>query len=79
MKPPLEDETHTYSVVVRFEIARDGSARNVEIETGSGVPSLDRSALRAVDDASPFPPPPSLGAQPFLTARIRFDYLPGRP
>lgn len=76
VRPVLEDASEIYSVVVRFEIGRDGAARNAEIETPSGVPSLDRSALRAVNEASPFPPPPASWKAPTLTARIRFDLKP---
>ena len=45
-------------VTVRFEILRDGTARNISVFDGSGVAALDNSAVRAVTEASPFPPLP---------------------
>ena len=51
------------TVTVAFVIGADGQAREATISQTSGHPSLDESALRAVQNASPFPPPPE-------TARI---------
>lgn len=47
------------TVVITFEIMRDGSVRNPKIAQRSGNPTLDYSALRAVTDAGPFPPLPA--------------------
>jgi TonB family protein len=48
--------------VVRFHIERDGTIADPEIETSSGLPFVDRAALRAVMAASPLPPlPPEYG------------------
>ena len=57
-RPILEGSRGTLEVTVAFEILPDGTVRNLRIDTTSGVPSLDRSALRAVADASPLPPLP---------------------
>jgi periplasmic protein TonB len=46
------------TVIATFELMRDGSARNVRILQGSGIPSLDFSVQRAILEASPFPPIP---------------------
>jgi protein TonB len=46
-------------VVVIFEIQRDGSVKNAKLAQRSGNSTLDYSALRAVMDASPFPPLPA--------------------
>jgi len=46
-KPYLENQGRTYSVVIAFDIARDGTTRNLRIVESSGIPSLDRSAQRA--------------------------------
>jgi len=51
------------TVTVAFIIEADGQARNATVSQTSGHQSLDESALRAVQNASPFPPPPE-------TARI---------
>jgi periplasmic protein TonB len=75
-KPYLEDQGETFSVVVTFEIARDGSTSNVRIVTSSGVPSLDRSVLRAVIEASPLPAVPPTWKDATLPATMRFDLNP---
>ena len=59
-----------------FEIARDGSVRGTRIDTSSGVPSLDRSALRAVSDASPLPPLPATWKDATLPAVFVFRLYP---
>lgn len=46
-------------VIVTFDIQRDGSVRNAKIAQRSGNSTLDYSALRAVNDAAPFPPLPT--------------------
>jgi periplasmic protein TonB len=76
MKPFLEDQGETYSATVSFVIARDGTARDVRIAESSGVPSLDRSAMRAVIEASPFPPIPPSWTGDSLPATMRFDLTP---
>ena len=77
VRPVLEQEKQTFSVTVAFEIARDGSLRNLRVETSSGVPVVDLSALRAVRDSAPFPPPPPARAEDLVRSRVRFDYVPG--
>jgi protein TonB len=47
------------TVMVTFEIQRDGSVRNVRFLQRSGHAALDFSAQRAIMDASPFPPLPA--------------------
>ncbi len=42
-------------VIVTFDLSRDGSIRNVRVPQGSGNLPLDRSAQRAIYEASPFP------------------------
>jgi protein TonB len=75
-KPYLEDQGATYSVVIAFDIARDGATRNVRIVTSSGIPSLDRSAQRAVIEASPLPAVPPSWDGDTLPATMRFDLSP---
>jgi TonB family protein len=45
-------------VIITFEILRDGSIRNVRIESSSGNRALDLSAQRAIYEAAPFAPLP---------------------
>ena len=51
------------TVTVSFAIEKDGRARDIAVSKTSGHASLDESAMKAVRNASPFPPPPD-------TARI---------
>jgi protein TonB len=76
IKPYLEGQGATYSVTVSFEIARDGTVRDARIAESSGVPSLDRSALRAVLEASPLPGVPPTWKDDTLPATMRFDLTP---
>ena len=57
-QPILEGYRDSLTVRVRFEIQRDGTIFGLRIDASSGVPSLDRSALRAVQESSPLPPLP---------------------
>lgn len=61
-------------VVVVFEIARDGRASNVALEKPSGNAAYDLAALRAVADASPFPPLPAEFKEPLLRVHLGFHY-----
>ena len=77
-RPLLGGVNQTLSVVVGFTIRKDGSVTGVEILTSSGVPSVDRSVLRAVYDAAPLPRiPPQLKAS-VLPARFEFRWHPQR-
>lgn len=75
-RPILEEATGPLSTTVAFEVARDGTVKNVRIEVPSGVPALDRSALRAVADASPLPPLPRAWREATLPARFEFQWRP---
>jgi protein TonB len=46
-------------VEISFEILRDGSVVNIQMLRSSGVPSVDRSAIRAVQSSSPLDRLPS--------------------
>ena len=54
-RPLVPDETQS---VVHFRILRDGTIEDLELREASGSESFDRSALRAVQAASPLPPLP---------------------
>ncbi|HWX92537.1 MAG TPA: energy transducer TonB [Terriglobales bacterium] len=61
-------------VYVQFDINRSGRPGNVQIEQSSGVPSLDQSAVRAIqriDTFGPLPPDYSGGK---VTVEFWFDY-----
>jgi periplasmic protein TonB len=46
-------------VVVAFQLLSDGSVRDVRVVQGSGHAALDRGAIEAVRNASPFPRSPA--------------------
>jgi len=75
-KPILEGLTEPREVRVTFEILRDGRVVDVRIDQSSGVPMLDRSALRAVHDASPLPPLPPNWRENRLSAGFVFRLYP---
>lgn len=61
-------------VYITFDIARDGHPSNVQVEQSSGVPSLDISAVRAlqrIDTFGPLPPDYSGGK---ISVEYWFDY-----
>lgn len=55
-KTPTDKESVT--VVVRFQIARDGGVSNPRVEKKSGSEVMDASAVQAIKDSSPLPPLP---------------------
>ena len=75
-RPILTGLTEPIQVSISFEIVRDGRVVNLSVDGPSGVPSLDRSALRAVSDASPLPALPSNWRQPRLEAVFVFRLYP---
>lgn len=77
-RPLLGGVKQTLSVVVGFTIRKDGSVTGVKILTSSGVPSVDRSVLRAVYDAAPLPRIPPQLHESVLPARFEFRWHPQR-
>lgn len=75
----LDDARITYSAVVAFDIARNGAVINLRVQSPSGLEVLDRSALRAVLDASPLPPPPVGWRGASVPVSIRFTLDPHSP
>lgn len=63
-----------FVAVVYFKILRDGSIEDVVLESKSGVDSLDLSALRAVNNAAPFPPLPQAFAYRNLGVHFEFEW-----
>ncbi len=69
--PSIHEANRVY---VMFDISRSGHPGNVQIEQSSGVPSLDQSAVRAIqriDTFGPLPPDYSGGK---VTVEFWFDY-----
>lgn len=61
------------TVVVTFDILRNGTVQNAKIEQRSGNATLDFSALRAVTDAAPFPPLPPNYSGSSTNVELRFQ------
>ena len=59
--------------LVFVEIQRDGSIGAPKIEQSSGNSLYDQAALRAIVEASPFPPLPQDWPKPSLRVMFRFD------
>jgi len=66
--------TTAQRVYITFDVARDGHPSNVQVEQSSGVPSLDISAVRAlqrIDTFGPLPPDYPGGK---ISVEYWFDY-----
>ena len=61
-------------VYVYFEITRDGSIANVKIEQSSGIPSLDQSAVRALQRIDTFGRLPDSYNGSRVSVEFWFDY-----
>ena len=57
-----------------FTVLRDGSVTDVEITQSSGIPEVDRSALRAVLASNPLPPLPPDYAGNRVKVSLYFDF-----
>jgi periplasmic protein TonB len=66
--------TSAQRVYITFDVARDGHPSNVQIEQSSGVPSLDISAVRALQRIDTFGPLPSDYSGNKISVEYWFDY-----
>lgn len=57
-----------------FEILRDGTVTNVQITQSSGIPEVDRSALRAILASNPLPPLPPDYSGRSVDVQFYFDF-----
>ena len=62
----------TAAATVHFVINRDGSIRDVTLDTSSGNGTFDRAAQRAVVEASPLPPLPFAYSGTYLGVHLTF-------
>jgi protein TonB len=69
--PRIQDANRVY---VTFDIERSGHPANVQVEQSSGVPSLDESAVRALQRIDTFPPLPSDYSGSKVSVEFWFDY-----
>jgi len=69
--PGISDARRVY---VTFDIGRDGHPTNVQLEQSSGVPSLDQSAVRALQRIDTFGPLPPDYNESKVSVEFWFDY-----
>ena len=69
--PRIAEAQRVYLV---FDIGRDGRPSNVQVEQSSGVPSLDQSAVRAIQRIDTFGPLPSDYSGNKVSVEFWFDY-----
>ncbi len=72
-----EVDPHTRSgsqTHVTFVIAKDGTPSNIRISQSSGSPTLDSSAIRAVQRVENFSPLPSAYTKPTVSVEYTFTY-----
>ncbi len=67
VRPPLGNDV---KAVISFRIQRDGSIDTPQVTQSSGYNSFDLAALRAVQNASPFPPLPRAYRQDSLGVNL---------
>jgi protein TonB len=66
--------TSAQRVYITFDVMRDGHPENVRIEQSSGVPSLDISAVRALQRIDTFGPLPADYSGGKISVEFWFDY-----
>lgn len=69
--PSIADAHRVY---VDFEVTRDGHPTNIQLGQSSGVPSLDQSAVRALQRIDTFGPLPSDYSGNKISVEWFFDY-----
>ena len=69
--PNIHDARRVY---ITFDITRTGQPSNIQIEQTSGVPSLDQSAVRALQRIDSFGPLPNDYAGNRVSVEFWFDY-----
>jgi len=69
--PTIHDAQRVY---LTFDITRSGQPTNIRIEQSSGVPSLDQSAIRALQRIDTFGPLPADYAGNRVSVEFWFDY-----
>lgn len=76
--PPAQAAEPGQRTLVLFEIGREGQITTPKIERSSGNAYYDQAALRAVMDASPFPPLPKEFTARILRVHLGFEPPTGR-
>ncbi len=69
--PRITDARRVY---IYFEITRSGQPTNIRVEQSSGIPSLDQSAVRALQRIDTFGPLPAGYSGSYVAVEFWFDY-----
>ncbi len=69
--PRINDARRVY---IYFDITRSGQPVNIKVEQSSGIPSLDQSAVRALQRIDTFGPLPSGYNGNYVSVEFWFDY-----
>jgi periplasmic protein TonB len=69
--PRINDARRVY---IYFEINRSGQPSNIRVEQSSGIPSLDQSAVRALQRIDTFGPLPAGYSGNYVAVEFWFDY-----
>jgi periplasmic protein TonB len=69
--PRINDARRVY---IYFDITRSGQPVNIRVEQSSGIPSLDQSAMRALQRIDTFGPLPSGYNGNYVSVEFWFDY-----
>jgi TonB family protein len=72
--PPRDSDSR--QTVVTFKIAKDGTVTDLKIDKTSGVLSVDKAAIKAVEDAAPFSINHPHSASLPIDIHFTFDYNP---
>lgn len=75
-RPLLAGLREPLAVLISFDIQKNGTVTGLRVTESSGVPALDRSALRAVADASPLPRLPPAWRGSSMSAAYLFEITP---
>jgi len=75
LKYEIDPSIHSANrVYLMFDINHSGQPTNVQVEQSSGVPSLDQSAMRAIQRIDTFGPLPAGYSGNKVTVEFWFDY-----
>jgi protein TonB len=66
--------TNAQRVYITFDVTHDGHPTNIQVEQSSGVPSLDQSAVRALQRIDTFGPLPPDYSESKVSVEFWFDY-----
>ena len=67
-------ESQNKVIIVLFEISKDGDLLRSKVIKSSGIDSVDKSAIQAIQLTAPFPPLPQSLNRDSIIIEFTFDY-----